>query len=119
MDTKNLEFSVFVGSGGLYNNVCRTSITQRYFDPGLYLPFMALVTIAVWYTIALFIRSFWQSLLLTMTLIIALILSTLQLMFWGLALVLLLTLGIESWYIYSSHEKNRTNHEPKNRVSGI
>ncbi len=87
--------------------------------PGLYLPFMAIVTIAVWYTIALFIHSFGKSLLLTMTLIVALILSTLQLMFWGLALVLLLTLGIESWYIYSSHEKNRTNHEPKNRVSGL
>ena len=87
--------------------------------PGMYLPFFGLFTIALWYTIALFVRSLGKSLLLTMTIVAALILSTLQLMFWGLALVLLLTLVSESWYIYSSHEKNRAKHEPKNRVSGI
>lgn len=87
--------------------------------PGMYLPFFGLVGIALWYTIALFIRSFWQSLLLTVTILLALVLSTLQLMFWGLALVLLLTLVIESWYIYTRHEKNRTKHEPKDRGTGI
>lgn len=87
--------------------------------PGLYLPFFVIVSVALWYTIALFVHSFWQSLLLTMTIVLSLILSTLQLMFWGLALVLLLTLVIESWYIYSNHEKNRTKHEPKDRGTGI
>ena len=90
------------------------SLLKDVFVPGLYLPFFGLVSIALWYTIALFIRSFWQSLLLTVTVMLAMILTTLQLMFWGLALVLLLTLVIESWYIYSSHEKNRAKHEPKN-----
>jgi hypothetical protein len=87
--------------------------------PGMYLPFFGLVTITLWYTIALFVRSLGKSLLLTMTLVAAMVLSMLQLMFWGLALVLLLTLVSESWYIYKSHEKNCTTHEPKDRVSGI
>jgi hypothetical protein len=87
--------------------------------PGLYLPFFVMLTIALWYTIALLTKSAGKSLLITITLVGAIMLTTLKLMFAGLALVILLTLGIESWYIYKSHEKNHTTHEQKDRVSGL
>ena len=94
-------------------------LLKDVFIPGLYLPFFGLVGIAIWYSLALILRRMWGSLLLTITLVGGMILSTQGLMFWGLGLALLLTLVIESWYIYMSHEKNRTVHEQKNRDSGI
>jgi hypothetical protein len=60
--------------------------------PGTYLPFFVLLAITVWYSV----RSFW----IMITIMTGIILTTSQLMHWGLLIVLMLTLGIESWYIY-------------------
>lgn len=87
--------------------------------PDAYLPFLLLLTIAIWYTLAIFIKSAWKSLVMTMTLILTIVLSMLQIMHVGLAIVILLTLGIESWYIYTSHEKIHSSNEQKNRRTGI
>jgi len=87
--------------------------------PGAYLPFLIVLTITVWYTILLIVKSVWGSLILTTTIVGGVILSMLQLMHIGLVIALLLTFIIESWYIYHRHEKIRTKHEQKNRDTGI
>ncbi len=87
--------------------------------PGSYLPFFGLLASTIWYTLAVFIKPIWKSLILTMTIVTYFILSTLHLMYPALAIMLLLTLVIESWYIYHSHEKIQTSHEPKNRGAGL
>jgi hypothetical protein len=87
--------------------------------PGSYLPFLILLTITLWYTLAIFIKSAWKSLVITLTLMLAIVLSILQIMYTGLAIMILLTLGIESWYIYHSHEKIHATHEQKNRGTGL
>lgn len=87
--------------------------------PGSYLPFFGLATLAIWYTLALLIRSIWKSLILTLTIVGALALTTMRLMHIGLAFVLLLTLVTQSWYIYHSHEKIKPANESKNRGTGL
>lgn len=87
--------------------------------PGSYLPLFGLITLAIWYTLALLIRSIWKSLLVTCTLVGGLALTTMKLMHIGLAFVLLLTLVTQSWYIYRSHEKIKPTNEPKNRGTGL
>ncbi len=87
--------------------------------PGSYFPFFVLLTLALWHTLTLIVRSVFYSLLMSITLISGIILSMSQLMHWGLALTLLLTLVIESWYIYHRHEKIHTRHEHKDRGTGI
>ena len=82
--------------------------------PGTYLPFFGLLLLTVWYTLALVLHSAGKSLLLSVTIILGLVLTTLKLMHWGLLAALGLTLGIESWYIYPRHEKNKPVDEPKN-----
>ena len=74
--------------------------------PGSYLPFFVLLEIALWHTT----QSFW----IATTIVLGVILSIMQLMHWGLAVALLLTLVIESWYIYLRHEKINTTDEHKN-----
>lgn len=74
--------------------------------PGSYLPFFILLGIALWHSL----RNFW----IATTIMLGIILSSMELMHWGLALALLLTLVMESWYIYHRHEKIRTTHEHKN-----
>lgn len=87
--------------------------------PGSYAPFFILVTVATWYSFAIFIRSFWKSLMLSITLVACLVLSAMGVMHPGLLITLLLTLGIESWYIYNDHEKINSTDEQKNRGSSI
>ncbi len=79
--------------------------------PGAYLPFFLLLWIAIWYST--------RRLLITTTIMAGIILSTLKLMHWGLAVVLLLTLVIESWYIYVRHEKIHKAHEREDRGAGL
>lgn len=79
--------------------------------PESYLPFYLLLIIALWYTIAIFVRRVFASLILTITMVAGLVFSMLGLMHIGLALVILLTLVIESVYIYRSYEKNNASHE--------
>jgi len=86
---------------------------------GLYLPFFGLLTLAIWYTLSLFLKSFFISLLFSMTIIAGLILTMLHLMHWGLLAVLLLTFLIESWYTYNRYEKINSTNEQKNRGTGI
>lgn len=74
--------------------------------PGSYLPFFILLGIALWHSL----RNFW----IATTIMLGIILSSMELMHWGLALALLLTLVMESWYIYHRHEKIRTTNEHKN-----
>lgn len=81
--------------------------------PGAYLPFFGLLFLALWYTLAIIFQSARKSLLFTITIIGGLVLSMLKLMHWGLLVALGLTLGIESWYIYRSNEKNKPVDEPK------
>lgn len=75
-------------------------LLKDIFLPGVYLPFWMLIGFALWYTLAIVCRSIVKGLVVTATVLGGLILSMLGLMHWGLAAVLILTLGIESWYIY-------------------
>jgi len=79
--------------------------------PGSYFPFLILLTISLWYTLAIFIRSAWKSFLMTLTMIMGIVLSMFHIMHVGLLVVILLTLATQSWYIYSSHEKINTINE--------
>ena len=76
------------------------SLLRDVVIPGSYLPFFVLVTAAVWYSLALMTKSGLKSLWLSLTIVGGLVLSMLKLMHWGLMIALLLTLVIESWYIY-------------------
>lgn len=87
--------------------------------PGLYLPFFALITITIWYTLSIFTKSIAYSLLITITIIFGLALTMLGLMHIGLGAVLLLTLLMESWYIYHRHEKIHPTNEQKDRGAGL
>lgn len=84
-----------------------------------YFPFVALLSITIWYTIAIIINSMSKSLILTFTIMLGVIMSMMKIMHIGLLLVLLLTLVIESWYIYHRHEKIKPTHEQKNRDTGL
>lgn len=87
--------------------------------PGTYLPFIVLVTITVLYTFVVFTETLSVSLMFTGTIILGLVLTILKLMHWGLILVLLLTLVMESWYTYHRHEKINPTNEQKNRGTGL
>lgn len=87
--------------------------------PGSYFPFFILLTITIWYSLAMFMKPAWKSLFPTTTVVIFAVLSTLNLMYPALAIMLLLTLVIESWYIYRSHEKIKPTNEPKNRGTSL
>jgi apolipoprotein N-acyltransferase len=80
---------------------------------GAYLPFFVLLFLTIWYTLGLVLHSIGKSLLLTTTIVVGLVLSALKLMNTEILIVLGLTLGIESWYIYRSNEKNKPDDEPK------
>ena len=87
--------------------------------PGMYLPFYLLLAFSIWYTLALITKTMLMSLVMTITIVGGLILSMFGLMHWGLGLVLLLTLLMESWIIYSKHEKIHPTNEQKNRGTGL
>lgn len=87
--------------------------------PGSYLPFFLLLTMTLWYSLILVVKSGLASLVLTVTMVGGLVLNMMELMHWGLALVLLLTLVMESWYIYHRHEKIHPTNEQKNRSAGL
>lgn len=76
------------------------SLLRDVVIPGSYLPFFGLVTSAIWYSLALLTKSGLKSLWLSLTIVAGMILNMLGLMHWGLLIALLLTLVIESWYIY-------------------
>jgi glycerol-3-phosphate acyltransferase PlsY len=87
--------------------------------PGLYLPFYILVLIALWYTISLVTKNILHSLIMSLIFITALMLSMFKLTHVGLIAVILLTLVIESVYIYRHNEKNSKHNELENRESSI
>jgi hypothetical protein len=86
--------------------------------PDSYFPFFALLTLATWYTLTLILRSAFYGMIISITLLSALVLLMLQLMHWGLGIALALTLVIESWYIYRN-EKIKSGHEQQNRKSSL
>ena len=94
-------------------------LLKDIFIQNSYFPFVALLTITLWYTIAIIIKSMSKSLMLTTTIMLGVVLSMTKIMHIGLLLVLLLTLVIESWYIYHRHEKIKPAHEQKNRDTGL
>lgn len=94
------------------------SLLRDVIIPGSYLPFYLLLSLALWYTLTLLLRSVRYGLMITATILVTLILSMLKLMHWGLGLTLALTLVIESWYIYRN-EKNKSGHEQQDRKSGL
>lgn len=74
--------------------------------PNSYSPFWALLGIALWYSLTLLGVKWWQGLIITMTIVGGLVMSMIGIMHWGLFAILILTLIIESWYIYrSKYEK--------------
>lgn len=81
--------------------------------PYSYLPFYLALSLALWYSLLLVVGSIFLSFVMMITLVVALILSSLKLMYPGLAITLLLTLVIESWYIYRRHEKIKSTNEQK------
>lgn len=87
--------------------------------PGSYLPFFVILWVAISYTLVLVLKSIRYGALLGSTIMVGVVATALKLMFWGLAVVVLLTLVIESWYIYRSYEKNHSVHESKNRGSSL
>ncbi len=94
-------------------------IVKDVLVPGLYLPFFGILSFAIWYTLWIFLGSLFKSLLLATTVILGVVLSAAGLMHPGLAVVLVLTLVIESWYIYHSYEKINSAHERKDRGTGL
>lgn len=68
--------------------------------PGSYLPLVGLVWITLGYSALLVTHSWLGALVLSLTMMAGIVLSMLGLMHWGLFMTLLLTLVIESWYIY-------------------
>jgi hypothetical protein len=87
--------------------------------PGAYLPFIVLLSMTIWYTLSVITKSISLSLMMTMSIMVGLILAMLRLMHAGLALVLLLTLVMESWYTYHRNEKIYPTNEQKNRGTGL
>jgi len=81
--------------------------------PGLYLPLLILLLIALWYSLALIFKSAMISLMFASTVIGSLILIILRFMHWGLAGVILLTLVMESMYTYHRYEKIHPANEQK------
>lgn len=99
-----------------------------YIDPDLlkdiliqsfYLPYLLLLAITLWYTIAILIKSMVKSAIFTLTIMTGVVLSVGRIMHVGLFVVLLLTLVIESWYIYGRHEKIKSTNELEDRGSSI
>lgn len=87
--------------------------------PGIYLPFYLLFGFTLWYTITLITKTVLMSLVVTITIVGWLMLSMLGFMHWGLVVVILLTLLMESWIIYSTHEKIHATNEQKNRGTSL
>ncbi len=88
-------------------------LLKDIFLPNSYLVFFVYLMISFWYTIAIFSKSFWKSLIIALTIVASIAFSTFKIMHPGLAIILLLTLGIESWYTYSTHEKINPTNEQK------
>jgi hypothetical protein len=116
---KILSLTLLWGAVGVVVFTVEPELIRDVLIPDLYLPFYLLLMITIWYSLALITKTMMGSLLLTITLIGALMLSMMRLMHLGLALVILLTLVMESWYIYHRHEKIHSTHEQKNRGTGI
>ncbi len=94
-------------------------LLKDFFIPNSYSPFFVLLEIVIWYTLALIFKSPLKSLLVSSTIVLGIGLTVARLMHAGLIIVLLLTLCIESWYIYRSHEKIKQSNESKDREPGV
>ena len=94
-------------------------LLKDIFIQNSYFPYVALLGITIWYTIAVILKSMSKSLVLTTTIMLGIVLSMMKLMHIGLLFALLLTLVIESWYIYHRHEKIKPTNEQKNRDASL
>lgn len=79
--------------------------------PNTYLPMLILLFVSIFYSFLLIIKQLLTSLLMSLTIMLAIVLAMNQIMHIGLILVILLTLIIESVYIYRGNEKNITKNE--------
>lgn len=95
-----LSLLVLWGSLGAMVVYIDPAIVKNIGIRGAYLPFWGLTGITLWYTMVIISRTIIKSLILTLTIMLGMILSFLGIMHWGLLIVLLLTLAIESWYMY-------------------
>lgn len=87
--------------------------------PNSYLPMLILLFVSIFYTFLLVVKKLWASLLMSLTIMLAIVLSMNGIMHIGLLIVILLTLIIESVYIYRGNEKNITKNEQQDRGSSI
>ena len=78
-----------------------------------YSPFWILLFIAITYSVVVTGGKWWGGIIIGLTVILGGILSMLGIMYLGLLIVFILTLGIESWYIYTGHEKIKSPNEQK------
>jgi hypothetical protein len=69
--------------------------------PGLYLPFLVILFVAVWYTAALVFKKIGLSLLVSLLLILTVVLSIMQLLFWFVGLGIVLLLGVICYIHFS------------------
>lgn len=116
---KILSLLILWGAVGGVITFVEPELIKDIIIPGSYLPFYTLLLITIWYTLAFITKTTWLSLLLSVTLVGSMVLTMLKLMHLGLAIVILLTLVIESWYIYSRHEKIYPANEQKNRDASL
>lgn len=69
--------------------------------PGAYLPFLVILFGALWYTSALIFKKAGLSLLVALLLILTVVLSIMQLLFWFVALGIVLLLGVLCYIHFS------------------
>lgn len=81
-------------------------IVKDILIPNSYTPFWLILTVSIWYSTIVLGIKWWQGLIITMTIVGGLVMSMVGIMHWGLFAIIILTLIIESWYIYrSKYEK--------------
>jgi hypothetical protein len=94
-------------------------LLKDIFIPGMYIPFYLLLLLAIWYSVSLIMRKILASFIFSIIIVGSLMLSMYKIMHIGLAIVILLTLVIESVYIYRHNEKNSKLDEQQNRKPSI
>lgn len=80
------------------------SLLRDILIPGLYLPFVFAVFVALGYTILVITHSFWLSLVVAALICLAIVLSIMQMLFWFVGLGIFVLLSVVC-YIYFSQLK--------------
>jgi|GEM_PF-2145381 len=116
---KILSLIVLWGAVSIVFVYVEPEMLKDIFWPNTYLPMLILLFVSIFYTFFVFIKKLWMSTLIAMTIMLTIVLAMNRIMHLGLMLVILLTLIIESVYIYKRNENNITKNEQQDRGSSI